>query len=298
MERGNGNIMLSGKKIKYMIYSVIITGLFMCSAIFTDKVKAEVSGISNKTNIWVDAVEMDPDTNISVTIPMFFGFVVNGSVNTTDDTAVSVANGNLLLPNVKVKVTTADGTDGAAAGTGAKYAIQVEDTSFIFKNYSTTMATTDADGNANRDTTIRQGLPVTLYGYIEKYSKIDSSGEEHYWKAVTEDPTYKAGVTTSENFNFKQYRICLGDNYGNPFSKTESGVEDSSKIWLENSIELEKPIQIQQNDSETGYSVVSFDKEVPFNVQVGGKISQYKNIEQSVKVGRITWYVQYEIPRN
>ena len=57
---------------------------------------------SEGTDVYAGVILDDPDAKLKVHVPTLFAFVVNGSLDPSLEKEISVENGNLLLPNVKV----------------------------------------------------------------------------------------------------------------------------------------------------------------------------------------------------
>lgn len=101
------------------------------------------------------------NTNLKVTVPTLFSFVVAHSAESKEDTTISVSNGTLLLPNVKVD-------DAGKVST-------VGQSQLYFTNYSTYV----------KDTTY-QGKAVNVTGAVVA----DASSTWTYATNLTEDHQY------------------------------------------------------------------------------------------------------------
>ena len=146
-------------------------------------VTPEVSGTDVMAGIAID----DPDTRIKVTVPTLFAFVVNGTVTNSDNTAITETDGTLLLPNVKVDVTTTETSEGQ----GVKYNITTvaENANALFSNYSTK---SDASGTEGR-----KGIDVKISGYVENQGTAES---RNYWTNVITAPT-------NSQSDFKKFQL-------------------------------------------------------------------------------------------
>lgn len=243
----------------------------LCSGCFCLSVLAE----GPFTNVWLDVVQVETAARISVGVPMSYGFAVVGSVEDTDSGPVTSENGKLLLSNVRVVVTDPE--------TG-EYAIQVTGERAVpLKNYSTDVR----EENLGEDNPEREGLPVSVHPYIKEVPDtfINNMLTKHHWKPVAGEPQ---GVEE----DFKKYRMGLNEAY---FSDEEIINDDSGPVtvyWLESDFELEAPSNVAENGwTAGGLALIPSVSYVPVAVQVGGVQNQYKQVEQSVKVGTINWEI-------
>lgn len=243
----------------------------LCSSYFCLSVWAE----GPSSNVWLDVVSVETEARISVGVPLSYGFAVVGSVESGDDGPVTSENGRLLLSNVRVEVT--DPKTG-------EYTIQVTGEREVpLKNYSTDVREEDL-GSDNPE---RVGLPVSVRPYIREVPTTIINGitREHHWKPVKDEPQ---GVPE----DFKKYRMGLNGEY---FSEEGSIRDDSDSVTvyrLESELELEAPSNVEENGwTAGGLALIPSVTYVPVDVQVGGIQNQYKQVEQSVKVGAINWEI-------
>jgi len=240
----------------------------------------------NGTEVYAGIVLYDPDARIKVEVPTLFAFVVHGSVS-TDANAVTSDNGGILLPNVKVKVNQESGVLPETSNPPtASYSIQtVGDGVMQLTNYST-QAAEMYDSNTE---TGRIGLAVTVNGNIRNEGDAVS---RNYWEHVSKLVGDKSSPKTTE---FKKYNISLdGKSLDTP---ANGGLE----LAPENVILLDAPINIINGinlDKNTNLANEGIAKTVAFGVAVGGRKDQYKQVEESAKVGTIVWTVSANINRN
>ncbi|MGL4607652.1 MAG: hypothetical protein ACRCU3_09335 [Eubacteriaceae bacterium] len=230
-------------------------------------------------DVYMTVIKSDPQTKLSATVPTTYAFVVNGTANTSNVTPISVSDGTLLLPNVTVEV-----LDNSSSN--SEYTINVSGSGALqFKNYSTTMAEVDDSGNPNIDPSLRKGLEIKLDAYIANTGAAPIN--RNYWEAVAED-----GEVTSNGNNFKNYRLSLGEAPNRHVFKNKDLV-DNNKIWLDNKIVLEKPIEGEGFNSQ-GLANVPSVVNLPSDLEVGGYRGQYKQVEQSAKVSNIIWTIEFD----
>ena len=258
--------------MKGIVIVLICTG-FLCFSVLAE----EESGPTS--NVWLDVIQMPTQAQISVTVPLSYGFAVIGSVNSNDKNPVSKENGNLLLPNVRVVVTTPSGTSGV----NAEYAIQtVSGSSIPIRNYSTDVR----EEYAEEAFLPREGLPVEVRPYMtwdDRYSAL-----VHHWEPSLTDPTWD-GVSAEKDakVNFKKFQMLLNDL---PFSKKGQ----QNVIWLkdESAIALDAPPNVlDYGCTPAGTARIPSEQYISVQVRVGGMQNQYKQAEQSLKVGTIYWDV-------
>ena len=258
--------------MKGIVIVLICTG-FLCFSVLAE----EESGPTS--NVWLDVIQMPTQAQISVTVPLSYGFAVIGSVNSNDKNPVSKENGNLLLPNVRVVVTTPSGTSGV----NAEYAIQtVSGSSIPIRNYSTDVR----EEYAEEAFLPREGLPVEVRPYMtwdDRYSAL-----VHHWEPSLTDPTWD-GVSAEKDakVNFKKFQMLLNDL---PFSKKGQ----QNVIWLkdESAIALDAPPHVlDYGCTPAGTARIPSEQYISVQVRVGGMQNQYKQAEQSLKVGTIYWDV-------
>lgn len=263
------------KSARMFIFTVV--GITAAGMMFPECTAALAADDGSRASVWMDVIKKDYHPRLSVTVPTTFAFVVNGTKDTGNRAQISVEDGTLMLPNVTVDVLSeGDGKSG--------YKINVSNTSTLpIKNYSTVMKDKKEDNSPNYDESIREGRAVDIGGYIQNVGT--QSSEQGYWSAVTDNNSL-----TDAQENFKNYRLELREN-GNTHTFNTLRNAEADKIWMENSITLEKP-----NDSG-GYTDGGFAKtpsvlELEMGVEIGGYRGQYTQIEQSVKAGKIIWTAQ------
>lgn len=224
------------------------------------------------TEVWAGIVIEDLDPKIKVEVPTLFAFVVKGTID-ADSGAVTSTNGDIFLPNVKVEVTTPS-TNGA----GAVYDLQTVGNMNLggtlrFTNFSTYQATPE----------VRKGLEVKLNGNIRNEG---DDASRKYWTHTVSDNT---GVA-----DFKKYNIILdGNNFD---TVANDGLQMDG-----NGIGLAAPDTDPIGDSSYSnlgaddYAIVGETHYALFDVLVGGERGQYRQVEESAKIGNIVWTVSAEI---
>lgn len=237
----------------------------------------DVIPVANGTEVWAGIMLKDPDAKIKVEVPTLFAFVVNGTVDTTATGALEA--GDILLPNVKVEVTTPSGT----AGTDPVYQIQtVGETAMKFTNYSTKKD--DGNGAAATD---RLGLEVKLQGSIK------NEGDEksrNYWTHVA-----NAGDASmqGEEVGFKKYTLNVD---GQAFDVAKDGGFTMATPMTLAAPNLGKTASGYTNlDTTTNLAISGETKVVPLDVKIGGQKKQYNQVEESAKVGTIVWTVSASV---
>ena len=223
----------------------------------------DVVTVPGGTDVYAGIVvddETNADARIRVTVPTVFAFVVNGTLdNNKKDNLLSSTDGTILLPNVKVNVL--DPTSN-----NSDYEIAVEqDSTMTFTNYSTKEKTGGG----------REGIPVNLTGSIENKG---SDKDRNYWK-------HSANAQ-----GFKEFTLSLESQ---KFNKSAG----ANTFEMANAVVLDAPdvSDVANVDTTTKLAKTGAAKDLAFDVQVGGKRGDYKQIEQSAKVGTIVWTVGYEI---
>ena len=228
----------------------------------------EAIPVPDGTDVYAGIVLNDPDAKIRVEVPTLFAFVVNGTVN-ADTNAVTSADGTILLPNVKVKV------DDPTVNNGT-YSIQTEQNAKLsFTNYSTAAGATDGE---------RMGIPVEISGYVNEAGTL---AERNNWQHV-------GAVMEGDTATFKQYNVSVdGVAFDTPHGADGFGMGTG--------ITLAAPDLGTQNadgtypnmDATTKLAVVGAEHPANFDVKVGGQRGQYKQVEESAKVGTIVWTISY-----
>ena len=236
------------------------------------------------SNVWLDVVKTPTEARISVTVPLCYGFAVLGSVESGDIGAVSVEDGNLMLSNVKVVVSSPSGALPGSAG-DSEFSIQtIEDSAMPIRNYSTDVRIEAIEPKEPK----REGLPVGLSPYMLAVSEVEIPGIgmlRHHWKpSVTEPEAIEA--------DFKKFRMELDDH---SFSLNDTVVIDGDSqdiIRLDGLIELAAPPDVLTNGyTVAGTAHIPSDTYHLVNVKVGGIQNQYRQVEESLKVGEIIWEI-------
>lgn len=230
------------------------------------------------TDVWIDVVKGPSEARISVTVPYVYAFTVMGTLDTGDDTAISVENGNLLLPNVVVIVDD-DGTGQSdyRVSTVASHRLKIE-------NFSTDVL----EEHLEEENPPRVGLAIKLNAslvlpiddYYDEHGneRVLTDQERAYWVPVGRD-------LTTADADFKKFRLSID---GKKFS-----IVDGDVIHMEDSILLEKPPLLEENGYDAGG--IAYIPSVMYpetNVEVGGRRGQYYQVEQSTKVATIKWSVE------
>lgn len=221
------------------------------------------------TEVYAGIIINDPDARIKVEVPTLFAFVVNGTIK-NDTTGVSAADGEILLPNVKVAVDTTSGD----------YAIQtVGSGNLKFTNYSTRASVEEDSADAIVDGRI--GLEVTLSGAIRNE---ETAASRNNWEHVGDAETLSANLD-----GFKKYTLEVNEQ------KFDKPTMDGS-LAMANALELEAPnLPVKGLDKVTGLAQLGEVIEATFNVHIGGQLGQYKQVEESAKVGTIVWTISADV---
>lgn len=241
---------------------------------------------SNGTEVWAGIILEDPDARIKVEVPTLFAFVVNGTTVNTTSGGVSSTDGTILLPNVKVRVTTPSSTWSGTQGpptTGSTYTLDVignaTDGTLPFINYSTYR------DEASPGTYTREGLGVKINGNVKNEGTLLSRNN---WTHT--GPSSARPVAA----DFKNYSLKI-DGY--PFDTPAAG-----GLQMASGIALSAPNtdptgngDYTNVDSTTELAIVGETHDALFDVMVGGLRNQYKQVEQSAKVGTIVWTISAEI---
>lgn len=229
------------------------------------------------SNVWIDVVQTPVEARISVTVPLSYGFAVIGSVQSGDSGPVSVEDGNLLLSNVRVEVSSPSNALPEAPGF-PEYSVHIlSEAALPVRNYSTDVR----DENINLVNLKREGLAVRL----EPYMVAVTDGISHHWKP-------SAAVPTTDDSDFKKFRMELDGLAFSEADTTSVGGTIKDIIRLGGGIELAAPPDVPQNGyTAAGTANIPSEKYLEVNVKVGGKQNQYKQVEQSLKVGEIHWLI-------
>lgn len=238
---------------------------------------------ANGTEIYAGVMLHDPDAKIKVEVPTLFAFVVNGSVSAADTDGVTSTNGGILLPNVKVKVNQVSGElPNPADPPKANYSIQtVGDGVMQLTNYSTM-----ADQNAGAGDSGRIGLEVKVNGNVKNEG---DAASRNYWEHVSGLLGTEATPLAGE---FKKYNISI-DN-----KSLSTAANGGLELAPADIITIGAPINIVNSlnlDTNTNLAQAGVTKTVAFDVAVGGMKNQYKQVEESAKVGTIVWTVSAEV---
>lgn len=223
----------------------------------------EVVTVPGGTDVFAGVVvddETNADARIRVTVPTVFAFVVNGTLDAAKlNNPLSSADGTILLPNVKVNVL--DPTSN-----NSDYEIAVEqDSTMTFTNYSTKEKTGGG----------REGIPVNLTGSIENKG---SDKDRNYWKHSANAQGFKEFTLSLESQKFNKAAGANTFEMANAVVLAAPDVSDAANV-----------------DTTTKLAKTGAAKDLAFDVQVGGKRGDYKQIEQSAKVGTIVWTVGYQV---
>jgi len=270
--------------MKKRLIAVAMTGA-LCAGSVLPALAATGGGsttTASGTDIYAGITLDDPDAKIKVEVLTLFAFVVNGTVDTAatgvvksqitlDNAGDTTTEAAILLPNVKVQVET---PSTGATTTDGTYAVQVVgDGNMKFTNYSTKYS--NAQGAVNQ----RMGLEVSVFGSIRNEGTNES---RNYWEHVNNADDL-AGNTTG----FKKYTVEID---GLQFDTAEL----DGSFAMGTALVLPAPDLTNNLDTTTNFAIVGAPHESTFNVHVGGQRNQYKQVEQSAKVGTIVWTVQAE----
>ncbi|SEU25930.1 hypothetical protein SAMN05443270_4066 [Lacrimispora sphenoides] len=270
------------KRWKKYIVKLTAVG-FVCTACLRFSALASEGPTSN---VWLSVTQIPSEARISVTVPLAYGFVVRGSVDSSDTYPVSVENGNLLVPNVKVHVSV---PSDSGAGITAEYELQTfSEHTIPILNYSTDVR----EEHLEEENPPREGLPVELKPFIA--GDDSDEGKTHYWKAVGYDPTWDGA---SSQTNFKEYQMLMDHvAFSDPGQVTISYEDSSTELkdvfWYADKIALNAPEDVLTNGyTAAGTANVPSETYVNVGVKVGGMQSEYSQVEESLKVGAIFWQV-------
>ncbi len=227
------------------------------------------------TEVWAGVVIQDKNPVVKVEVPTLFAFVVNGTTS-TDASSVTSTNGNIYLPNVRVVV---DKTNTRPDG-GYMYDMDyTSDGKMRMNNYSTY-----EDGGQ------RVGLALTINGEIQETST--EAAERNYWTYVPSVTELSAGVGDPDQF--KHYSISV--------DTIKLDVPTTAGYKMKDSINLDAPDtdpagdgSYSNLDTVTKMAITPTVHIADFDVEVGGERGQYKQVEQSARVGKIVWTVSADV---
>ena len=223
--------------------------------------------VPDGTDVYAGIVLNDPDAKIRVEVPTLFAFVVSGTVD-ADTNKVSSADGTILLPNVKVKV------DDPTVNNGT-YSIQTEQNAKLrFTKYCT----------AKKSDTERMGIPVQISGYVNEEGTL---AERNNWQHV-------GAVAEGDTASFKQYNVSIdGIPFDTPHGADGFGMGTGITLAAPD-LGTQKADNTYPNmDETTKLALVGSEHPAKFDVMVGGQRGQYKQVEESAKVGTIVWTISY-----
>ena len=240
-------------------------------------VSVTIAQDTHGTNIWL-TVANPSMVRVSVTVPLSVGFAV---VGTTDDTAagaVTTENGNIILPNVRVKVDTP-----STETTGGTYHLEtVGSSKLVLRNYSTDVR---EESQIETDPP-REGIEVEVRPSVFEVPDtiIEGVTRQHYWKPIGTDPTGDTSL-------FKRYRIGMNGMWMDTLTPMMVNGAYKDVYRLNGKLRLSAPDVATYGLTEGGTAKVAADTEFTMDVQVGGIQSQYRQVEESVKVGEIIWEI-------
>ncbi|MSS10657.1 hypothetical protein FYJ38_18705 [Clostridium sp. WB02_MRS01] len=264
-------------KVRLMAVGLICTGCLSFSALASE---------GPASNVWLSVTQIPSEARVSVTLPLAYGFVVRGSVDSNDTNPVSVEGGNLIVPNVKVHVSI---PSDPGSGTKAEFELQtISEHAIPIRNYSTDVR----EEHMEEEYPPREGLPIELKPFIAGYDS--DEGKTHYWKVVKDDPTWNG---TSSQTRFKEYQMLIDDfAFSDPgevtISYEDGNMELKSVLWCDGTITLNAPEDVQAHGyTAAGTALIPSEKYVTVDVKVGGRQDEYSQVEESLKVGAIFWQV-------
>lgn len=273
--------------MKKRFMTALLTGAMAASMVMPamaapDGLGAGAVPVSDGTEVWAGIVidEAEMDAKIKVEVPTLFAFVVKGTTDISNETGI--ADGDLYLPNVKVHVTTK-----SASGTNAVYELQTvsevtEEGKLPFTNYSTYNVHTD-DGQGGKITT-RTGLPVKINGNIKNEGDVAS---RNFWTHTA------SGGITDVKTDFKHYNVSIeGHNFDT--LAANGGLQMADGIAL-TAPDVNLGGAGANIDAVTKYASIGETTYATFGVSVGGQKGQYKQVEESAKIGTIVWTIGAEI---
>lgn len=231
--------------------------------------------VSDGTEVWAGIVidEAEMDAKIKVEVPTLFAFVVKGTTDASN--TAGIADGDLYLPNVKVHVTTQSDTNVKAVYELQTVSEVTEEGKLPFTNYSTYVDSGD-----------RTGLPVKINGNIKNEGDIAS---RNFWTHTA------SGGTTDVETDFKHYNVSIdGHNFDTLAANGGLQMADADAITLA-APDVNLGGVGANVDSDTQYASIGETTYATFDVSVGGQKGQYKQVEESAKIGTIVWTISAEI---
>lgn len=292
--------------MKKRVLTVVLAGVLSASMVvpaFASSSASEGGAIPTPrgTEVLAGIMLKDPDAKIKVEVPTLFAFVVNGSVDSDNKKAVTSTNGGIMLPNVKVNVIQESAKLGEGTDAGeAIFAIEtVEDTVMQFTNYST-VKNEKHTSTSEADIAPREGLKVKINGSIKNDGDAES---RNHWEHVA-----NAGAATmqGETIGFKKYTISVngeafnvGEDGGFVMAKAiELGAPDLEWAWDKNANSGAGAYAYKNMNTTTMFAESGITKDAKFDVAVGGQQGQYRQVEQSAKVGTIVWTISVQVTTN
>jgi len=244
-------------------------------------------------DLWIEVADIRSYDRISVTVPLVYAFVVVGSTEAEDTDSIRYENGNLILPTAEVEVAE-DGTPG----TNDPYTLWLGEESLegdsvphlVLKNYSTAVSEEYGEGDDGENVINREGLGVKVTAFMTQSVGSDepASSERAYWQLTGEEPS------TAEE-GFKKFRFILDET---PFSTSDDYTEPEADtyqvFWLEGDLRLPGP-GMESGWTTGGYANNPQTCVMPIEVQVGGMQNHYTQIEESVKVADIHWFIEADL---
>ena len=239
------------------------------------------------TKVWIDVIGRPSQDRICVTVPMAYGFVVVGSQDPGNPTPISIKNGNLLLPNLRVEVDEASGPEG-----NPDYSISASGPQELpVKNYST--AVPEGAEDENEEDAVRTGLAVKLKASMDagEAGGITAPGGGNSWTLTHEEPG-------TEEKDIRKYRMILDDM---PFSYIDPEDQDLYHMAGDGSsapgeISLDAPPDVETNGwTSAGTANIPSEYQMKVAVEVGGVQGHYGQVEGSIKAGTIRWTVEPDL---
>lgn len=246
-----------GRKTKTVL-GLALAGLVAGTALTPGALAAQAEGPG--TDVWMSVVPRPSDTRISVTIPTAIGFVVVGSTESTK--AITVENGNLLLPNVKVE----------SDGTGDNKVTVTGESTLRMENYSTDVPEEQLEKPEGERQ--RVGLAVNVAAKME--AQKDSA-----WTLTGDVPGQAEG-------DAKKYQVSVG--VSKPLGVFNQ-LEANGALRLSQSFTLPKPPVGESGWTTAGVSLVPSRTQLLLDIKVGGTQNMYTTTENSAKVAQIVWEI-------